>query len=374
MDSNTELQYWISFTRIPGIGRARVIQLKDHFGVLSHAWNASSGELIKAGLDARTASSVVNWRSRITPEKELEALKRFNIRAIACDSPLYPPRLKEIYDYPPVLYVRGEMLKQDECCISVVGTRNCTLYGRQVTEEIIAELSRNNITIVSGLARGIDAIAHKTAIANGGRTLAVFGSGLDIVYPAENAELARSILEHGALVSEYPPGTKPRAAHFPSRNRIMSGLSLGVLAIEAGERSGALITAEQALLQNREVFAVPGSIFSESSRGTNNLIQQGAKLVRNHIDILEELNIAVLAQQLEMKELIPAEETETELMRFISKDPVHIDELCRKSGLPMQIISGNLTTMELKGLITHVGSMHYIISKEIKHRDKIRVK
>ena len=374
MENNNELQYWISFSRIPGIGRAKVIQLKDHFASLDRAWNASSGELTIAGLDSKSVSAIVHWRSKITPEKEIETLSRFNIEAISCDSPQYPSRLREIYDFPAVLYIRGKMITQDECCIAVVGTRNCTLYGRQVAEEIVSELSRNNITIVSGLARGIDSVAHRTTIDSGGRTIAVFASGLDIVYPAENARLARSIIEHGALVSEYPPGTKPHAAHFPSRNRIMSGLSLGVLAIEAGERSGALITAEQALMQNRDVFAIPGSIFSESSRGTNHLIQQGAKLVRNHLDILEELNVAVLAQQLEMKELIPANKTESLLMQHITKEPVHIDEICRKSKLPMQTVSGNLTTMELKGLITHIGSMHYIISNELKNREKIRVK
>jgi DNA processing protein len=214
------------------------------------------------------------------------------------------------------------------------------------------------------LARGVDTIAHRSALEAGGRTIAVFGCGLDIVYPAENLKLAQAIMEHGALVSDYPLGTKPKAENFPRRNRIMSGLSLGVLVTEAGKSSGALLTANLALEQNREVFAIPGSILSPTCRGTNHLIQNGAKLVLDANDILEELNLTMVPQQLEMKELIPSDEIEAQLLRQLSPEPAHIDELCHSSGLPISVISSTLALMELKGMVRHLGNMNYVLARE----------
>lgn len=364
MTDISELKYWVSFSRIPGIGRIRLSQLKEHFVKLEYAWKASAGELKRAGLDSKTAQAIVNFRARISPDTEMEKLERFQVKVLSCDALGYPQRLKEIYDYPPVIYVRGELLSEDECCLAVVGTRRASVYGRQVTEEIVADLARNGVTIVSGLARGIDSIAHRAALEAKGRTIAIFACGLDIVYPAENAKLAREIMEHGALISEYPLGTKPKADNFPRRNRIMSGLSLGVLVIEAGESSGALITVSHALEQNREVFAVPGSILSPNSRGTNRLIQEGAKLVMNCADILEELNLSVIAQQLEMKELVPVNETESRLLKELSSEPVHIDEVCRRSGLPIVTVSSTLAMMELRGVVKQVGGMNYVLTQQ----------
>ena len=278
----------------------------------------------------------------------------------------YPARLKEIYDYPPVIYVRGSLLPQDEWCIAIVGTRRATVYGRQVTEEIVTDL-------VSGLAKGIDTIAHKAALEAGGRTIAICGSGLDIVYPAENANLARRIIQQGALISEYPLGTKPRAENFPRRNRILSGMSLGVLVAEGDETSGAMITAQLALEQDREVFAVPGSILSPASRGTNRLIQEGAKLVRDYTDILEELNLTAVAQQLEMKEVLPATDTESLLIKQLSAEPTHIDEVCRTSGLPVATVSSTLAMMELKGLVKQVGPMSYVLAREVREQYRVKV-
>ena len=366
MASSDELKYWVGFSKMPGIGRVKTSQLLEHFTTMEHAWKASAGELKRAGLDSKTVDNIVNFRPRIAPDEEMDSLKRYKVKVLTCDSTAYPQRLKEIYDYPPVLYVRGTLLPEDECCLAVVGTRRATVYGRQVTEELVTDLARNGITIVSGLAKGIDSIAHRAALEAGARTIAVFGCGLDIVYPAENAKLAREIMEHGALISEYPLGTKPKADNFPRRNRIMSGLSLGVLVIEAGESSGALITANQALEQNREVFAVPGSILSPASRGTNHLIQEGAKLVRNYVDILEELNLAMMAQQLEMKELLPVDETESLLLKQLSREPTHIDDICRHSGLATALVSSALTMMELKGMVKQVGGMNYVLVREMK--------
>jgi DNA processing protein len=359
-----DLAYWIAFNMIPGIGKAKFSLLEQHFGLLDNAWKASASELKAAGLDAKSTDTIISYRTRITPEAELEKLERYKVTPYISRDPRYPSRLKEIYDYPPVLYVRGTLTKEDEWCVSVVGTRRPSVYGRQVTEEITTDLARNHITIVSGLARGIDSIAHRAALQAGGRTLAIFGCGLDIVYPAENARLAKEIMENGALISEYHLGVKPKADNFPRRNRIMSGLSLGVLVVEAGESSGALITAHMALEQNREVFAVPGSILSPTSRGTNNLIQQGAKLVSHYTDILEELNLTMAAQQMEMKEVLPADEKEAALLKYLSSEPKHIDEICRESQLPIAEVTGSLAMMELKGLVRQVGGMHFTLTRE----------
>ena len=302
--SDKDIKYWVGFSLIPGIGRVKLTQLENYFGNLGKAWEAAPADLKHAGLDSHSIHAITSWQPKLSLEAEMEKLDRYGVKVFTCHDPHYPSRLKEIYDYPPVLYVRGSLLPEDEWCLAVVGTRRATVYGRQVTEEIVADLAQSKITIVSGLAKGIDSIAHRSALDVGGRSIAVFGCGLDIVYPSENAELARRIIGQGALISEYPLGTKPKAENFPRRNRIMSGLSLGVLIIEADKSSGAMITAHLALEQNREVFAIPGSILSPASRGTNHLIQEGAKLVRDYTDILEERNLTAVAHQLEMKGLL----------------------------------------------------------------------
>ena len=216
--------------------------------------------------------AINTWRIKISLDEEAEKLQRYGVQVVTYHDDNYPARLREIYDYPPLLYMRGALLPEDGWCLAVVGTRRASVYGRQVAEEITTDLARNQITIVSGLARGIDSIAHNSALSAGGRSLAVFACGLDTVYPSENAAMARQIMQQGALVSEYPLGTHPRADNFPRRNRIMSGMSLGVLVTEADENSGAMITAQMALEQNHEVFATPGSILSLASRGTNHQI------------------------------------------------------------------------------------------------------
>ena len=371
--SKTDLKYWVGFSLISGIGRVIFGQLESYFHTLENAWKSTPAELKQAGLDKGSIRAITAWRPKISLEAEMEELERCEVKALTIHSPGYPARLKEIYDYPPVLYVRGELLPEDEWCLAVVGTRRATVYGRQVTEEIVADLARNKITIVSGLAKGIDSIAHRSALEAGGRSLAVFACGLDTVYPAENADLARRLLRQGTLISEYPLGTKPRPDNFPRRNRILSGLSLGVLVIEAGETSGAMITAHLAAEQDREVFAIPGSILSPASRGANQLIQEGAKLVRDYTDILEELNLTAVAQQLEMKEIIPASETESLLLKQLGAEPTHIDEVCRSSGLPAATVSSALAMMELKGLVKQVGGMNYSLAREVREKYQVKV-
>ena len=363
----------MGFSITPGIGRVRLGLLENHFGSLEDAWKATPGDLRQAGLDSGSIRAITSWRPKISLEAELEKLDRYKVKVFTCHEPDYPSRLKEIYDYPPIIYVRGSLLPEDEWCLAVVGTRRPTVYGRQVTEEIVADLARSKITIISGLAKGIDSVAHHAALEAGGRSIAVFACGLDTVYPAENASLARSIMQQGALISEYPLGTRPKPDNFPRRNRIMSGLSLGVLITEAGETSGAMITARLALEQNREVLAIPGSILSPASRGTNQLIQEGAKLVRDYTDILEELNLTAVARQTELKEVIPPSDTESLLLKQLSAEPIHIDEVCRSSSLPISAVSSTLAMMELKGLVKQVGAMNYVLAREAREEYRIKV-
>ena len=363
---DVERKYWVAFTRIPQIGRARVKLMEEHFGTLEKAWRAGLAELTAAGLDNRTAQLVATRKLSIDPDAEMAQLADQGVRAVTWHDPEYPPRLKEIYDVPPVLYVRGELSAEDERSVAVVGTRRPTAYGRESAYQLSYEMARAGVTIVSGLARGIDSVAHRAALEAGQRTIAVLGSGVDVIYPRENANLAAEILRDGAIMSEHPLGTRPNAQNFPRRNRIMSGMTLGTVIVEAGEGSGALLTANHALEQNREVFAVPGNIFSPSSLGTNRLIRDSAaKLVFDYRDVLEELNLSSVGQQIEMTALFPQDEGESEVLGYVTYDPIHIDEIIRSSGLDISRVSSTLAMMELKGLVRQVGGMNYIRLKEM---------
>jgi DNA processing protein len=360
-----ERKYWIGFARIPRVGRVRVGQLEDHFGRLEHAWRAGAADLRAAGLDSGTVSAIVEARAGIDLDHELELLARHGVQALTVHDDAYPRRLREIYDHPPVLFVRGTLTPADEWAVAVVGTRRVTVYGRQVAEEMARGLASNRVTVVSGLARGVDAVAHRAALEAGGRTIAVLACGLDLVYPPEHKRLAEQIIEQGALISDYPIGLQPRSEFFPRRNRILSGVSLGVLIVEGDVKSGAMITARQALEQNREVFAVPGSIYSPNSRGTNKLIQDGeAKPTLDVQDVLAELNLTMAVQQIEMTELVPADETESVLLRLIGGEPTHVDEVRRESGMPIATVTSTLAMLELKGLVRQVGRMNYVRARE----------
>ncbi len=272
----------------------------------------------------------------------------------------YPKILKEISDPPKELYVRGNFIKEDEIAIGVVGTRSYTSYGKQVAYDIAGALAEAGITIVSGLAKGIDAFAHQAALERGGRTIAVLGSAIDkdSIYPSCNRKLADKITENGAVISEYPPSTKSERWFFPQRNRIISGLSLGVLVIEAPDKSGALITAMQAVEQNREVFAIPGPIYSKNSVGTNSLIKMGAKLVTCANDILEELNLPLIEEK--KRPFKPESKEEEILMNIIGKEPIHIDEIIKQSNLDAKVVSSALMVLELKGVVKNSGGSYYI--------------
>ncbi|MDH7485018.1 MAG: DNA-processing protein DprA [Anaerolineae bacterium] len=360
----TDLRYWLGFNLVTGIGPIRLRALLDTFGDLGTAWHASPAQLREAGLDRRSLDNLLQARATLSLDRELEKVQRAGVQLLTWDDEAYPRHLRNIYDPPPLLYVRGELRPEDEWAVALVGTRRATVYGKEATRQLAGGLARSGITIVSGLARGIDAQAHRSALDAGGRTIAVLGSSVDIIYPPEHRRLAEEIAQHGALISEYPLGTQPEASNFPPRNRIISGLSLGVVIVEAGVGSGALITADFAVEQGRDVFAVPGSIFQRSSEGCNQLIREGAIPVLSVSDILEELNLTMVEQQAEVRAAVPATEMEARLLSHLSSEPTHVDELCRSVNLPVAQISSTLALMELKGLVRQTGGMNYVLARE----------
>ncbi len=306
-------------------------------------------------------SSFIEFRKRAEPEKIVENIFKKKISLLILPDKDYPERLKQIFDPPPVLYVRGKILPEDKFAIAVVGTRKITNYGKEVTELLVKELSSVGLTIVSGLARGVDSLSHKTALESKTRTIAVLGSGVDQIYPPQNEGLAKEIAENGAVISEYPPGMIALPGNFPARNRIISGLSLGVLVTEAGVDSGSLITAGLALEQNREVFAVPGPIYSQLSKGPSSLIKQGAKLVTTAEDVLEELNIKGKINKLN-KEIIGENKEEILLIKLLENEEKHIDQLIRESKFTTEKLNSLLMTMEISGKIKNLGGGNYSLN------------
>ena len=391
-----DLKYWVAFHRISGLGPIRFGRLEARFGALAEAWSASRADLAAAGLDAKTVEEVVRDRLKIDPDAEMERLVKLGVRPIHRRSPHYPALLAETYDPPSVLYVRGALSAADQRAVAVVGTRGPTVYGKEMARRLAYDIASAGVTVTSGLARGIDGISHQSALEAGGRTVAIMGGGLDSIYPPEHTALAGRIASNGAVVSEYPLGMRPRAEHFPRRNRVISGMSLGVLVVEADMDSGAMITVKWALEQDREVFAVPGSALSPKSNGPNWLIQQGAKLVRDYRDVLEELNIAVLgmtprsgaadahapaaagagtgvtaapsAHPTPVSRGAPdaldrgatKDDSESRVLVALSAGPVHVDDLIRSTGLPPAVVSSTLTVLELRGVVRQVAPMQFI--------------
>lgn len=352
--------YWIAFNRVPGIGAARLAALLELCGSVEAAWHAPLDVLRQAGLDRRSLENLLAARRQIDPAAELERVRQAGVQVLTWDDADYPANLRPLPQAPPVLYVRGRLTPQDELAVALVGTRRASAYGRQVAERLARELARHGVTVVSGLALGIDAVAHQAALDAGGRTLAVLGSGVDQIYPARNRSLALRMVEQGAIISEYPLGTRPEAANFPPRNRIISGLSLAVVVVEAGERSGALITADFAVEQGRDVYAVPGSIFSPNSVGCNRLIQQGAYPLLSVDDLLEQLHVERRAAQQETRRQIPPEPGEERLLRHLDHEPRHVDEIVRAAAMSPAEVNSLLTVMELKGLVRQVAPLRYV--------------
>jgi DNA processing protein len=358
--SVSERKYWVGFSIVRGIGPVGVRRLREGFGSLEKAWRANAAELRAVGLNRRAAHSLIEARSRIDLDAEMTKLDRQGVAALTWEDADYPPRLQEIHTAPPVLYVRGSLDVTDEWAIAIVGTRRVSAYGRQVTYRLASELAANGVTIVSGLARGVDGEAHRAALEVGGRTIAVLASGLDIVYPPEHRDLAKEIVQNGALVSELPLGSKPEAGNFPARNRIISGLALGVLITEAGDRSGALITVGHATEQGRDVFAVPGNITAGGSKGVNRLLQEGAKAVLSAQDILDELDLARVTGYVEARESLPVTGLEATVLAELSEDPLHVDDIRERCNMPVAEVSSTLAMLELKGLARQVGNMIYV--------------
>ena len=360
----SDIRYWIAFNIVRGIGPARVRALLDYFGNLKRAWEASQEDLRLAGLNGRSLQSLLTARSSLDLDREVERIAGIGAHVLTWESADYPQLLREIPAPPPVLYVKGRIAEEDAWAVAIVGTRRSTAYGRQVTRVLATALARSGITVVSGMARGIDAEAHRAALESGGHTIAVLGCGIDHIYPPEHRNLASQIASHGALVSDYPAGTPPEGSNFPPRNRIISGLSLGTLVTEAGRRSGALITANFAAEQGRDVFAVPGSILSSASAGTNALIQDGAKVTLRPEDVLEELNLTMVTEHTEARQVLTASESEATLLELLSHEPTHVDELGQRLGMPISYVTSALTMMELKGMVRQVGGMKYVVARE----------
>ncbi len=355
-----EKKYWVGFNLIKGIGAVRMQSLAAYFGDLESAWNADPASLAQAGLGEKLIERVTTARKNIHLEQVWEKIESQGIKIVTWQDGDYPSRLREIDQPPPVIYMRGEYLPDDLFAVAIVGTRKATPYGRQVTEELSAFLASNGITVVSGLARGVDAIAHQVSLKNNGRTIAILGTGVDKIYPPEHKALAEQIIERGALISDYAPGTPPDASNFPPRNRIISGLSLAVVVVEAGETSGALITAGFAAEQGREVFAVPNNIYAPQSKGANKLIQNGALPLLSVNDLMQALDINRIGGHKTARKLLPADETEAKLLSVLGAEPKHVDEIRNQAGLPIEKVSATLALMELKGMVRQLGGMNYV--------------
>ncbi len=362
-----ELKYLNALNSIPHIGAANLRALKIYFGSYEAAWRAPESGLREAGV-GRDALQAILWkRPSLNPDREMEFLVRENIWTITEDDEFFPALLKEIPASPVILYVRGgaelfrPKIAEQGVCFAVVGTRRPTHYGLEATESIVTGLAAAGLTIVSGLAVGIDARSHETALEIKGATIAVLGSGVDSnsIFPPENRGLARRIAESGgAVISEYAPETPAVKEHFPARNRIVAGLSRGVLIVEAREKSGALITARLALEQNRDVFAIPGSIFSSTSWGPHKLIQEGAKLVTSAEDILEELGMEYNYNKVSAQTDGTLEEREKILLRLL-EEPLSIDVIKEKTGWETSAIVASLSMLELKERIRGLGGDTY---------------
>ncbi len=342
-----ERLYWIGFNLVKGIGAVRFQSLLDYFGNAESAWKASPAELSQAGLGEKVLERFFEQKSTLDLEKFRDQIDKQGIRVLNWQDAGYPPHLKEIDLPPPVLYIRGELTPEGCRAVAIVGTRQVTAYGRQVTEELTSVLAPNGVTIVSGLARGVDAMAHTAALKAGGRTLAVLGSGVDKIYPPEHRKMAENILSQGALLSEYAPGTPPESTQFPLRNRIISGLSMAVVVVEAGEASGALITADFSLEQGREVFAVSGNLMAPPSKGCNRLIANGARPMLKAEDVLEALDLTRNIECREGRKAVPSDATETALHEMLDLEPSHVDDLRAQSGLLLESITAALTMIEL---------------------------
>lgn len=359
------LKYWLAWNKLSDIGPKRFYQLVEYYGSAEAAWQAKPAELCKIlNLNPKISFRLFEEKNLIVPEQEVDLIYHHKVNALTIEDGLYPENLKTIHYPPPVLYFKGTILELDKNSISIVGSRKATYYGKMIAEKLSKELAFAGLTIISGMARGIDTAAHKGALSSvNGRTIAVLGCGIDHIYPPENRRLAQEIQESGAIMSEFPLFTLPERQNFPRRNRVISGISLGTVVVEAAKKSGALITADFALEQGREVFAIPGNINSPLSNGSHNLIKQGAKLVENHQDILDEIHIALPQKTIEkevVKEYNSLTEEEKIIYRIMTKEPTQIDDIIGVSKLSASKVSEMLLSLELKDLIKEIEGKRFI--------------
>jgi len=352
---------WLTLKNIPGVGNHLFKRLLDQWKSPEIILQQPLDLLTSIqGISKRVAAEIVKKNAKINAKKEIKRAQQFDITILCMNDDQYPPLLRQIPDPPPLLYVYGQLSPSDTC-IAIVGSRTSTSYGESFTRSLAKDLVHNQITIVSGMARGIDTAAHKGALDANGRTVAVMGCGLETVYPGENKTLFHSIARNnGAVISEFSMGAKPEAYHFPSRNRIISGMSMGTIVVEAGNKSGSLITARLALEQNRQVFAVPGQVHSEMTEGTHRLIKQGAKLIENVQDVLEDLgpfmnsHLQVFPQKsikTREKDLPPMDSCEQLIWDQLTFDPQYIDDIQHHLELSTSVLSVQLLQMEMKGLV-----------------------
>lgn len=360
-----EKLYWLGFSAFPGIGPKRFALLRKNFGSAKKAWQAKRENFLKLGFSEKLVSDFDKFRQEFDPSSYYLRLKKLKIGTLIIEDKDYPENLKNINGAPFLLYTMGKILAQDSLSIGVVGTRKITAYGKEVTERLVVDLVASGLTIVSGLAYGVDSIAHQTALEVGGRTIGVWAGGLDSVVPGFRQNIVEKILKsgRGAIISEFPLGLNPSRGTFPARNRLISGLSLGVLVTEAAEDSGSLITAAHAVKQGRKVFAVPGPITSALTAGTANLLKSGAKLVYSVKDILDELNIAHSAKCIMAREILPENKEEAIILELLQNENKHLDELIRQSGFDTAKVTSIISIMEIKGKIKNLGGMVYIINK-----------
>jgi len=354
---NKDLAYWVATSAISGVGTMTFNYLLKRFKTLKAFWQSSDEQIRVLKLDVKTRESIIGFRQKVDPKVYLEKVYEMGIKVVSVVDRDYPANLRQISDAPPVLYYKGTFLPSDDLAIAVVGSRAATIYGRQVTEKLVSSLVMSNLVIVSGLARGIDAIAHRAALDAGGRTIAVLGSGVDTIYPPENRKLAEEIVENGAIVSEFPLGFPSVPSNFPARNRIISGLSLGVLVTEAAVDSGSLITAGQAAEQGHEVFAVPGPITSRMSEGVNKLIKEGVHPVTEASDILEILDIRRQGARIRvMSQEKPKDKMQVKILSVLDGQSKHIDVIVREISIPIEKVSSALSLMEISGFVKNYGN------------------
>lgn len=362
----TRTEAYLALNLLPKIGPIRVRRLLEVFGTPERILSAKISEILQVdGFGSDLAETVTNWESRVDIIRELRRIKEENLTLLTQEDALYPRLLREIYDPPTVLYVRGQLTERDHHGIAIVGSRHATQYGLSMTKKIAFQIAYAGYTVISGLARGIDTAAHEAALASKGRTVAVIGSGIGKLYPAENQALADKIAEQGAVVSEFPVDYPPDKQSFPLRNRIVSGWSHGIIVAEAPARSGSLITAQQAADQGRTVYAVPGNVDRPTSQGCNRLIQQGAKLIMDGADVLDDLMTLFPTQPHapKMEEVMPnvvLQRDEETVYEVIGTEELHINEITLRCGLAMSMVSASLMKLEMKRLIKPLPGKFYV--------------